>query len=268
MKLTPLDIHHKEFRHSLRGYAEDEVDQFLDEVADEFERLFKENIDLSEKIEQANQQVRSYQEMERTLHNTMLAAQQSAEDIVAKAQKEADLMLRDAELKAKEIVHAALAEKQRTQSEFARIKQAEDDFRQKFRFVLENYLNGIAEVPVPAEMAAMVAEPVEEYQPAVTRPYEEVTQPEPVAAAPEAPAEPQAAVGEASSAVPVVEQAAIPLEGEPAAPGIVTSIHLGETAGESGAPEQPVSFGEPLEFKMPGFGAGERDEDIDIEEID
>ena len=51
MKLTPLDIHHKEFRHSLRGYNEEEVDQFLDQVADEFERLFKENIDLSEKLE-------------------------------------------------------------------------------------------------------------------------------------------------------------------------------------------------------------------------
>ena len=75
MKLTPLDIHHKEFRHSLRGYTEEEVDQFLDEVADEFERLFKENIDLSEKLEAANEKVRGYQEMERTLHNTMLAAQ-------------------------------------------------------------------------------------------------------------------------------------------------------------------------------------------------
>ena len=44
MKLTALDIHHKEFRHSLRGYSEEEVDGFLDQVADEFDRLFKENI--------------------------------------------------------------------------------------------------------------------------------------------------------------------------------------------------------------------------------
>ena len=65
MKLTPLDIHHKEFRHSLRGYSEEEVDAFLDEVADEFERLFKENIDLSEKIEAAEQHVRQYQDRSR-----------------------------------------------------------------------------------------------------------------------------------------------------------------------------------------------------------
>ncbi len=85
MKLTPLDIHHKEFSHSLRGYNEEQVDQFLDEVADEFERLFKENIDQAEKLEAANERVRSYQAMEATLNNTMVAAQQSAEAIVARA---------------------------------------------------------------------------------------------------------------------------------------------------------------------------------------
>ncbi|MDO8987566.1 MAG: DivIVA domain-containing protein, partial [Coriobacteriia bacterium] len=85
MKLTPLDIHHKEFRHSLRGYSEEEVDGFLDEVADEFERLFKENIDLSEKLEIAREQVRTFDAQKETLHNTMVAAQRSAEDIVAKA---------------------------------------------------------------------------------------------------------------------------------------------------------------------------------------
>ena len=46
MKLTPLDIRHKEFKRGMRGYVDGEVDEFLDEVADEFERLFKENIEL------------------------------------------------------------------------------------------------------------------------------------------------------------------------------------------------------------------------------
>jgi cell division initiation protein len=265
MKLTPLDIHHKEFRHSLRGYAEDEVDQFLDEVADEFERLFKENIDLSEKTEQALQQVRGYQEMERTLHNTMLAAQQSAEEIVAKANKEAELMLRDAELKAKEIVHAALAEKQKTQSEFSRIKSSEEDFRMKFRALLEEHLRGIAEITVPAEMQAMVAEPVEEYQPVVPP---VMTPQTPIAQAPAAPAPAAEAPAPAAEPAPQAAPAQQPLSEEPPASGFVTSVHLGEV-GQGAAPiEEIPTFGEPLEFKMPGFGAGERDEDIDIEEID
>ena len=112
MKLTALDIHHKEFRHSLRGYSEEEVDGFLDQVADEFDRLFKENIDLAERLEQANERVRGYQSMEATLNNTLVSAQRSAEEIQNKAGIEADAMLRDAELKAKEIIHNALQRKQ------------------------------------------------------------------------------------------------------------------------------------------------------------
>ena len=51
MKLTPLDIRHKEFKRGMRGYADVEVDEFLDQVADEYERLFKENIDLQDRVE-------------------------------------------------------------------------------------------------------------------------------------------------------------------------------------------------------------------------
>ena len=146
MKLTPLDIHHKEFSHSLRGYNEEQVDQFLDEVADEFERLFKENIDQAEKLEAANERVRSYQAMEATLNNTMVAAQQSAEAIVAKAGTESDTMLRDAELKSKELIHNALQKRQAVANELVRIKQAEEEFRARYRALLEAQMSTISEV--------------------------------------------------------------------------------------------------------------------------
>lgn len=247
MKLTPLDIHHKEFRHSLRGYSEEEVDQFLDEVADEFERLFKENIDLNEKLEAANDKLRGYAEMERTLHNTMLAAQQSAEDIMGKAQKEADLIMRDAELKAKEIVHAALAEKQKTQGEFARIKAAEDEFRARFRALLDEYVRNIGEIPVPADVAALASEPLQEYEPVAPQPYD------------------QAAAAETAAPVAVEQPAPGGSPAEPPASGFVSSMTLGEAQAPAAVDDGPI-FGEPIEFT---FGnAGERDEDIDIEEID
>ena len=117
MKLTPLDIHHKEFRHSLRGYAEDEVDQFLDEVADEFERLFKENIDLSERLEAASAKVREFEMKENAVNSAIISAQTAGEEMRRKAQVEADSVLRDAEIKAKEIIHNALARKQQVAAE-------------------------------------------------------------------------------------------------------------------------------------------------------
>jgi cell division initiation protein len=241
MRLTPLDIRHKEFRSSLRGYSEQEVDVFLDEVADEFERLFKENIDLSERLENATERVRSYQDIEQTLQNTLVTAQRSAEDIVAQARKESDLVTRDADLKAKEIIQGALGEKQKVQAELMRIKRAEGEFRGKLRAMLEEYLAGMQEITLPADM--MSGDSVAPVAPQPLR------APEPVVEA-----------GVQAEAVDVIE------ETEPAVSGEVRSVTLGEVGDVDLGPAEPV-FTEPAEFQMPSFGSlGEADEEI--EEID
>lgn len=280
MKLTPLDIHHKEFRLALRGYNQQEVDSFLDEVADEFERLFKENIDLSEKLDAANEKVRGYAEIEKTLHNTMLAAQQSAEDIKAKATKESELLLRDAEMKAKELVQSALSEKQKTQSEFMRIKAAEDDFRLRFREVLEEYMRTLHAVPVDVDVAALVGiteEKAPEMEVAggrsVSEPVSEPEpEPEPVAPAADVPEEPTGPAEETQSRpraqVAQRDDGTQPIEMDPPSTGFVQSLTLGEVEGPDVRPDTPA-FEEPSEFAVPPRGAvGERDEDLDIEEID
>jgi len=140
MKLTPLDIHHKEFHRAIRGYSEEEVDKFLDDVAEEFERVFKENIELKEQVEKTKQELESYLGMEKTLQNTLLTAQKSAEDVTVHAQKEAELILRDAELKAKEVIQEAYDLKRKYESTLSHLKQAEEDFRGKFKSMLESYM--------------------------------------------------------------------------------------------------------------------------------
>jgi len=140
MKLTPLDIHHKEFHRAIRGYNEEEVDKFLDEVAEEFERLFKENIELKEQLEKIKQDLESYLGMEKTLHNTLLTAQKSAEDITVHAQKESELILRDAELKAKEVIQEAYDLKRKYEATLSHLKEAEEEFRNKFKSMLESYM--------------------------------------------------------------------------------------------------------------------------------
>ena len=288
MKLTSMDIHHKEFRHSVRGYNPDEVDQFLDDVADEFDRLFKENIDLSERLDAADVKVRSYTDMEKTLHNTMLAAQQSAEEIQAKAHAEADMLLRDAEIKAKELIQGSLAEKQRTQSEFMRIKAAEDEFRKKFRAMLDDYARKVNEtaVPVDAEVASLVGFTAEErvLDTRTQSEYGAVTAAPTPAPAPVVLAEPvpeaalQPTYGEVLAATaperprahvpsrpPADGTQPLPLDAEP--PAFVTSLTLGETASPdlAGEPE----YAEPPAFDVPDFHRmGQRDDDLDIEEID
>jgi len=58
--ITPLDIQNKEFRRSIRGYNEAEVDEFLDEVMKDFEKLYKENMELKDKILVLNEQIDRY----------------------------------------------------------------------------------------------------------------------------------------------------------------------------------------------------------------
>lgn len=302
MKLTPLDIHHKEFRPSLRGYNQEEVDSFLDEVADEFERLFKENIDLSEKLEAANDKVRSYAEIEKTLHNTMLAAQTSAEGIKERAVKEADILLRDAEIKAKELIQGALAEKQRTQSELLRIKSAEDDFRLRFRKMLEDYMRAIQELGVEPQAAAIaglaseadaatqatvVDEPrfvEDELEPPSFVRSEPMPAEAPAGSKPIPPFKPDLDAAAASNADAssadgssrpharaarhsVGGSQPLPLD-QPPSTGFVQSLTLGEVGAPDLGADTPT-FEDPSEFAMgrPDL-VGERDDDLDIEEID
>jgi cell division initiation protein len=161
MKLTPLDIRHKEFKRGMRGYANTEVDEFLDEIADEFERLFKENIDLTERLETLEEKIGQYKTLEDTLQKTLISAQRSAEELKANATKEAQIILQDAELKARTAANEAYAEKQKLEHQTAGLRNAEEEFRFKFRAMLEGYLKQIATLEKTIEQPAIEAGPAE-----------------------------------------------------------------------------------------------------------
>ena len=147
MKLTPLDIRHKEFKRGMRGYADVEVDEFLDEVADEYERLFKENIDLNDRLEALEEKVAGYKRIEETLQKTLVNAQASAEEQKQNASKEGQLILQDAELKSRQMVNEAYTERQAIEQSMAKLRNAEQDFRFKFRQMLEGYLQQFPQEP-------------------------------------------------------------------------------------------------------------------------
>ena len=88
MKLTPMDINNKEFKRGLRGYNPEEVDEFLDEVIENYEQLYKDNSKLKEKITLANEQIEHYKKIESTIQNTLLLAQNAADQAKTSAEKE------------------------------------------------------------------------------------------------------------------------------------------------------------------------------------
>ena len=86
---------------SLKGYNVSEVDDFLDELTVEYEKLYKENAELKDKIENNQKDLEHYRTVEHTLQNTLVMAQTTAEDIKEMAKSQADQIVQDAQLEAK-----------------------------------------------------------------------------------------------------------------------------------------------------------------------
>lgn len=107
MKITPLDIQQMVFKVNFRGYDKEEVNRFLEELAQTVESLNRDHAVQQEKIIFLEQQLAELKRTEATLSNTLLSAQSLAEDVKRNAQREADLVIKEAELKAGELIRQA-----------------------------------------------------------------------------------------------------------------------------------------------------------------
>jgi len=123
MKLTPLDIQQMVFRVKLRGYDQEEVNRFLEEVAKTVESLNRDNAGLRERIVSLEQQVAELKRTEVTLSNTLVSAQSLADDVKRSAQRDAELIVKEAELKAGELFRQARIELADTQRDLALLQK-------------------------------------------------------------------------------------------------------------------------------------------------
>ena len=103
--LTPLDIEKVRFQKALKGYNVDEVDDFLDQLSADYEKLYKENLEYKEKIEESKRELEHYKTVEQTLQNTLILAQTAADDVKKVAEQKAEQIIRDAEGTAKDAVN-------------------------------------------------------------------------------------------------------------------------------------------------------------------
>ncbi|HEX8949393.1 MAG TPA: DivIVA domain-containing protein, partial [Dissulfurispiraceae bacterium] len=104
MRITPLDIQQKQFPMRFRGFDVDEVYSFLELIREELEELLRESASLKEQLGRADVQLQEYRNMETTLRETLMTAQQMVEDYKTNARKEAELILKEAELKADSMI--------------------------------------------------------------------------------------------------------------------------------------------------------------------
>jgi len=143
--LTPLDIHNKEFKKALRGYDADEVDEFLDEVIKDYENLYKENLNLKDQADNYQESIARYRDLEDTLHNTMILAQQTSEEVKKNADKEADLIIRNARQKAEDIINVAKEDIFELKGEYKELQKNVQQFKAQFKAFLITQLELIDE---------------------------------------------------------------------------------------------------------------------------
>ncbi|SDM91097.1 cell division initiation protein [Paenibacillus sp. yr247] len=140
MPLTPLDIHNKEFSRSFRGYDEDQVNEFLDQVIKDYEALIRENKDLQNQTVTLQERLDHFTNIEDSLSKTIIVAQEAADEVRSNAKKEAQLILKEAEKNADRIINESLTRSRKVALEIEELKKQASIYRTRFRTLLEAQL--------------------------------------------------------------------------------------------------------------------------------
>ena len=141
MALTPLDIHNKEFTRGFRGYDEDEVNDFLDHVIKDYEKVIREKKALEDKLYEMEEKLSHFTNIEETLNRSILVAQESADEVKSNANKEAKLIIKEAEKNADRIINDALAKTRSTAMEVEELKKQAKVFRTRLKMLVEAQLD-------------------------------------------------------------------------------------------------------------------------------
>jgi cell division initiation protein len=159
-----MDIHNKDFKRSFRGYNEDEIDDFLDKVVNDYEKLFRENDKLKADLARSQKDIEQYQQLEKNLKDTLLVAQRTAEEVTSNARNNAEEMrenttkecqnkIQEAEMEADRIIEEARNKVRAIVSEYDRLVREKNHFLRKIKITMESELTilneTLAEIPNP-----------------------------------------------------------------------------------------------------------------------
>jgi cell division initiation protein len=152
MALTPVEIRHLSPPTKLLGYDRGHTDRLFAEIASSYEDVWRERADLADKVEQLEQDLVRYKELESLLRTTLVSAERAASELKEQARREADVILAEAHSEAREVQRRALSENQRLVLETRLLKE-------KLRAALtvveeaEDTLHGVKLGPTEAEAA-------------------------------------------------------------------------------------------------------------------
>ena len=164
MRISPIDIQQKQFKSRPFGYEKTGVDQFLEMLAEELERLIGKNQNLQESLDRVTATLSEMREREETLKETLVTTQKITEDLKSTARREVDVMMAEAEIKSERLMHNAEERRGQLIEEIQEIKRQKIDFEVSLRGLLEKHirmidLNTVA-LDAPDADARMLEEPL------------------------------------------------------------------------------------------------------------
>lgn len=145
--LTPLDIENKKFsKQMMNGYSIDEVDDFLDELTIDYEKIYKELQEAKSKVEELDKNLEHYRNIEETLQSTLVMAQSTAEEVKKVARQQADQIIADAQGNAQQSVVDLNQEITLKKKEMDDIKKQLDIYKAKMEALLISQLELLKDI--------------------------------------------------------------------------------------------------------------------------
>ncbi|HWZ57961.1 MAG TPA: DivIVA domain-containing protein [Gemmatimonadaceae bacterium] len=145
--LTPLDVRRTEFAGALRGYDKARVDEFRDRVANELERLTRINQELDGKAKGFHEQLKAFRERDKALNEALVSAQQLRAETRDQAEREAQLVLREAKAEGERLIDAARVEVRRLGAEIEGLERARRAYLAQFRDMVARQLAELEAIP-------------------------------------------------------------------------------------------------------------------------
>lgn len=141
MAITPLDIQHKEFSVKMKGYKKEEVDDFLQELKNNYEKILKENRELQKKLDFSEEKIEYFKNLQDTLNKSIVVAQDAADRLKENARKEAEIILFEAERSADNLLKEAAGKATKINQETDEVRKESRNFKQKLNLLVESQLN-------------------------------------------------------------------------------------------------------------------------------
>jgi DivIVA domain-containing protein len=152
--LTPLDVRRTEFAGALRGYDKARVDEFRDRVANELERLTRINQELDNKAKGFHEQLKAFRERDKALNEALVSAQQLRAETRDQAEREAQLVLREAKAEGERLIDAARAEVRRLGAEIEGLERARRSYLAQFKDMVARQLAELEAIPAASAAAS------------------------------------------------------------------------------------------------------------------